>query len=399
MAEFGELPAPPQEKLGESNATRERERTSIFRWLRDRGLLIYMTAALSAATPFKHERIEAAEIPPGATWMEGIQTLRNGVFSDKVETQGTFYIDNQTHRGKWIFGKEGIPTRVEIKTTDVADAVEAELSGVPTQSITICGLHTHPLSAEAMGFFSEESRNIRNGKHSVSLPPSGTDIDLSNMYEWEAAIKKFREKGVIAEARQGVVDAAGITYHRPIKEQDIKQEFPEHFAELEQRKAISREWEEAVTPAVDNLDTATVNKLHKLIPMPYERYVRLYKGSYSEQEETAFKRRDIKERFMKGRSMDDIAAVLFAENPKTQQLQENYMTLVVDKAARDYNLFVEARLDWIKTSMAVSPEQLTSTKEYTKLREAYARNAAYIRFVPHQKIPDETPCAGTDYKP
>src|SRR5207248_6011501 len=39
-------PAPPQEKSGESVATRERERTSIFRWLRDRGLLIYMTAAL-----------------------------------------------------------------------------------------------------------------------------------------------------------------------------------------------------------------------------------------------------------------------------------------------------------------------------------------------------------------
>jgi hypothetical protein len=57
----------PQEKSGESEATREGERTSIFRWLRDRGLLIYMTAALSVATPFKHERLEAAEIPSGST--------------------------------------------------------------------------------------------------------------------------------------------------------------------------------------------------------------------------------------------------------------------------------------------------------------------------------------------
>src|SRR5438309_1577016 len=94
--------ARPGEKARESEATGERERSSIFRWLKDRGLLIYLTAALSTAAPLKHERLEAAEIPPGATWMEGIQTLRNGILSDKVETQGTFYIDNQTCRGKWI---------------------------------------------------------------------------------------------------------------------------------------------------------------------------------------------------------------------------------------------------------------------------------------------------------
>jgi hypothetical protein len=268
MTAFSELPAPPQKKPGEAEAAREQERTSTFRWLRDRMVLIYMTAALSAATPFKHERMEAAEIPPGATWMEGIETLRKGILSDKIETQGTFYIDNQTHRGKWIFGKEGELNRVEFTVKDIEKAVEAKLSAEPTQSITICGLHTHPLSAgESTDIIStiistEEWRNVREGKHSVSLPPSGTDIDLSNMYEWEAAINKFREKGVAAEVRQGVVDAAGITYYRPIKEQDVKQGFPEYFAELEQRKAISREWEEAVAPAVDNLDTAIVNKLH-----------------------------------------------------------------------------------------------------------------------------------------
>jgi hypothetical protein len=96
VTELGEIPARPVEKPQDSEATREPERSSVFRWLRDRGLLIYMTAALSAATPFKHERIEAAEIPRGATWMEGIQTLREGILSDKVETQGTFYIDNPT---------------------------------------------------------------------------------------------------------------------------------------------------------------------------------------------------------------------------------------------------------------------------------------------------------------
>jgi hypothetical protein len=133
--------------------------------------------------------------------------------------------------------------------------------------------------------------------------------------------------------------------------------------------------------------------------MPYERYVRLYKVLYSEQEETAFKRRDIKERLIEGRSMDDIAPVLFADNPKGQKLKHDFETQVVDKAARDRDILVETRLDWIKTSMTVSPEQLPATKEYAKLLEAYARKTAYIRFVPRQKVPDEPPCAGTDYKP
>ena len=91
--------------------------------------------------------------------------------------------------------------------------------------------------------------------------------------------------------------------------------------------------------------------------------------------------------------------MLFAGNPTAQKLQEDLMTLVVDKAAQDQVVLHETRLDWIKTSMSISPEQLPSTKEYPKLREAYARNAAYIRFVPHQNIPNEPPCAGTDYKP
>jgi hypothetical protein len=146
MTEFSELPAPSQEKSGESNETREREHTSIFHWLRDRGLLIYMTAALSAATPFKHERLEAADVPPRASWTEGIETLRSGALSDKVETQGTFYIDNQSHRGKWIFGKEGKQTQVEHDTKDIEKAVETEVSKAPTQSVTVCSLHTHTLS-------------------------------------------------------------------------------------------------------------------------------------------------------------------------------------------------------------------------------------------------------------
>jgi hypothetical protein len=280
-----------------------------------------MTAALSAATPFEHERLEAAEIPPGSTWIEGIQTFHKGVLSDKAETMGVYYFDNQTRRGNWVFRKEGERTQVEAKTKDIEKVVEVELLTFPTQSITICGLHTHPVSAgETTDILStiisaKKWQSIREGKYSISIPPSASDISQSWIYEWEAALKKFREKGVTAEARLGVVDAAGITYYREINEQDLRQEFPDYFAELQQRKAISDEWAETVTPLVDNLDTITVNQLHTQIPMPYERYVRLYEGLSLEQEKTAFKRQDIKEAIISGKWTEEIAlpSIRFSE--------------------------------------------------------------------------------------
>jgi hypothetical protein len=405
VTESGVFPAQPVEKSRESGATRERERTSLFRWLRDRGLLIYMTAALSAAAPFKHERMEAAEIPPGANWMEGIETLHKGVLSDKVETQGTFYINNQTHREKWIFGKEGDHRQVEYATKDIEKAVDVELSETPTHSVTICSLHTHLLSiGESQGRISEEqSRNVREGKHSVSFPPSGFDfggdIGLPNIESWGAAFEEFRGKGGTVEVRQGVVDAAGITYHRPINEQDLKQEFPEYFAELEQRKTIVREWEKATSALLRTLNDETLDVFHRQTKDSGKYDTELFATSdaYAKR---VWKRLDLEKVLRGGEDgWKDIARVLFAGNPKAQKLQEELITLVVDKAVRDQVVLDETRLDWIKTSMTVAPEQLPSTKEYTELREAYARNATYIRFVPHKKVSDEPSCAGTDYKP
>jgi hypothetical protein len=404
VTELGEIPARPVEKFRASEATREPDRTSIFRWLRDRGLLIYITAALSAATPFKHERMEAAEIPPGATWMEGVETLRNGVFSDKVETQGTFYIENQTHRGKWIFGKEGELASVPYIGTDIEGPVERELSSHPTQDITVCGLHTHPLRAgEAMGWLSaEESRNVREGKHSISIPPSGSGAEVNgDISLWltgiiESTLKKLRQKEVRVEARQGVVDAAGITYYRPIKDEDLKQEYPGIIAEVEHKRAVLREWEEAINHAVDNLDAATVNKLHGVIPMDSERYQRLYTGSYSVLEEQEFERGDIKEALISGSWIDAIAPVLFEGNPKGQKLQHAFKKEVLDKRRSDMGILYEARVAFGIISKTIAPEQLTSTPEYTKLREAYALNGSKIRFVPHTQVPNEPPCAGTD---
>ena len=161
---------------------------------------------------------------------------------------------------------------------------------------------------------------------------------------------------------------------------------------------ILQEWEKTIDSLLTNLDDATLDQLHRHTKESgkYDRgeYVTLGDASFRR----ALKRQDLKFALREGDGIE-VARVLFLSHPKAQKLQENLMTLVVDKAARDRVFLDEVKHEWIKTSMTVSPEQLLSTKEYKKLREAYARNAAYIRFVPHQKVPDEPPCTGTDYKP
>jgi hypothetical protein len=408
MTEAGDIPAPPQEKSEVPKATWENDKTSVFQWLRDRGLLIYMTAALSTTTPFKHERIEAAEIPSGATWTQGIEKLHNGVMFDNVETHATFYLDNQDNRGKWIFGKEGALQQVSHTTTDIKEAIDREILLEPTKSATVCEVHTHPLSAgEVVHFISDEDiRNIREGKHSVSFPPSGFAVD-GDISLWEQAkltskLEKFKNQGVTVEVRKGVVDAAGITYHRPIKDTDLKQEFPEYFAEVGRRREIYRSWEEVINPLVQNLDLETIDRLHRLTSEggeydPSKSFD--YSKHFSKEQIAGFKRRDLLASLRGGKGNLEIAGVLLHDNPKAQKHQEELMTHVINNADRDMLILNEARDEWIKISKSAPPEQLTSTKEYLELREAFARNAAYIRFVPHQNIPTEPPCAGTDYKP
>jgi hypothetical protein len=58
----------------------------------------------------------------------------------------------------------------------------------------------------------------------------------------------------------------------------------------------------------------------------------------------------------------EIAPALVVGNSKAQRTLENFMAQVVDKANRDLDFFEEAGINWIKTSMTVSPEQLTSTE-------------------------------------
>ena len=111
------------------------------------------------------------------------------------------------------------------------------------------------------------------------------------------------------------------------------------------------------------------------------------------------KREDLRSALEGGKGGNEIAQVLLANNTKERNLHNFLMTEVIEHAQNDQNTLNEAMLAWIKTSMAVDPVQLPSTVEYTKLREAYASNGTYTRFVSHQKLADEPPCAGTDYKP
>lgn len=367
--------------------------------------MIYMAATLAAGTPFKHERLEAAEIPETASWSEGIKILENGALSDAVETSATLYIDDKAKREKWIFGKEGEVDEVKYKTTDIVAGVERELTTHPSQSIALCKLHTHTLSGgEYVSFINEEERrNIREGKHSASFPPSGyamsDDISLFKYAKLHTALDNIRKKGVAVETRNGVVDPAGITYHRIAFDEDLKKEFPHYFAEVEQLRAVGNEWEKAIKLALENLDAETLDRLHRLTEKAGMYDQGIYKD-FPPERIAGLKRTDLEMALItEGKGSEEISRALVAGKADLQRLYDDFVRLVLGSSDRDQKLLYQARRDWIRTSMSVSPQQLTSTKEYGNLREAFARNAAYIRFVPHSQVPNEPPCAGTDYKP
>jgi hypothetical protein len=269
--------------------------------------------------------------------------------------------------------------------------------------LTVGELHTHPLSAgEAVGFISaEEADNVRTGKHSAAMPPSGFsmggDISLWDYSKLQTSLHEFAKKGISVEILKGVVDAAGITYFRPTSEEDIKREFPAYFAELEQRRAIISDWQETVTPLISGLDEATLNELHQFT-REKGKYDHSAYRAMDKKIVTEFMQGDLESALHGGQGEEQIAQKLFNDNPKAQKLQDDLKTRVITAKENDETILDEARLEWIKTSLYVPPEQLSSTKAYAKLREAYARNMAYIRFVPHSQVPNEPPCAGTDFK-
>lgn len=394
----------------ESFESVELERTSIFHWLRERGFMIYMAATLSSGIPFKHERLEAAEIPPTATWSEGIKVLENGTLNDEVETAATFYIDNQTKRKKWISSKEGEATVVVTKPIDLAKDIKNEIEFHPTQSITLCDLHTHPLRAgEFENIISKEKRrSVQEAKHSVSFPPSGYagggDIGIG-LEEW--AIKS-ENKGVSFEFRSGVVDPAGITYHRRIDPDELMQELPHFQAELEQRAVISKEWYDHIKSVVRSLDETIINRLHGFIIADAEYNEFLEREFTPEKRATEdFKRWTLERKrsrledalfYQERKGAHEITEAIIAHNLDLRKIHDKYVQLVINAYKRDMEILDQARLAWTKTSMRVPPEKMVQTEVYHKLRKAYARQMTHIRFVPHSEVPNEPPCAGPDYK-
>ncbi len=396
--ESGEAPI-PQQKTEEAEVSQQQERRSVFRWLRNRGLLIYMTAALAAVAPFKHERMEAAEIPPNATWSEGIDVLHKGALSDRYESYGLFDIDNQDKRSTWIIRKEGKFDYVDIGPETIAVTAEREIAGKYESSVTLCDIHNHILDFARYDrrVSDKEFMNIQQGKQAVSIAPSGDEWEYGDVsplrYEAiDSALDKITNKGVAVEIRFGVVDPAGIMYYRAINDQELEQEYPDHYQDIQQGRALRRVWDETIKPILDKPDAAKLNELHNRFFLQDEYKNR--QGSVLEILE--LKQQDIITRLLTGGlGYEDILRELLADR---QKLQEDFKAMVTMRN-KDISAISNARVNWTIKSLGVSPEELTSTKEYSELREAYTRNGTKIRFVPHSKVADEPPCAGTDYKP
>jgi hypothetical protein len=255
---LGELPSPTKKESGEAEAAVEERSGGNSHLLGRRSFISLMAAGgLSLLAPLERRGLEAAEIPKGATWIEGIRILGKGAKLDNGETHYTYYLDKQNHREKWIFGKKGELRKVQYLLSDIEGAVNREIESAPTQSIKNGIFHLHDLSSAVDNgdLTKEEARNIKAGKGSISFPPSDLDIDSWKAKNLETLAKRFAERGITVDYCTGVIDLAGIWYYRRANEQEL----PDYYEQRKRRREIRFAWEDTVSPALRRLDSATLD--------------------------------------------------------------------------------------------------------------------------------------------
>ena len=373
----------------------------ILQWLREKKLMTYLVGGLSFASAYEHKPASAAEIPPDANFYQGITALQDQAIHGTNEVGATFFIREGAEHGEWPHQKIGGRTQVTVNLKNISGAILDSLPKDRDESIKlrICQFHTHPIAAGIkVGIITQQDANaIKSGVHTVALPPSGSDISLFNAANINFSLKKkLEEANTTVQINKGVVDSAGITYHRIITEEDRTKHFPQYAAEVNDKRKFFDRWELAIRNFLASLDDAALNKMHALTEEK-NKYVQgtlYYKRLFNEIRR--FKEGDIYIKLMTNTKDGDELMQLISAHPDVVELQAEMNNWTIKDAA-EREKFKTARAEWRKLSMTMEADKLRNTPTYKNLQEAYARAGAMIRFVPHTEVANEPPCAGVDY--
>lgn len=170
---------------------------------------ILKAGLIAASLLGAHDKLEAADIPPNATWEDGVTELRRSVMKEPVEYAAAAAA---FHNGSTIWPRtlrgdiDGVLADYRNMIRELAEHARGE----PIQNF--CDIHTHSVASIRHEF------GIRNAAGLAYAPPSAADAFVVTKGGRQETIPRFaRAHGLqIQSVTAAVFDPRGVWYYRTL---------------------------------------------------------------------------------------------------------------------------------------------------------------------------------------
>jgi hypothetical protein len=335
---------------------------------------------------YEHGPSKAAEIPPEASWTQGSEELRRRALEEQIEF-ATTYIGFVDGSSGWLTPVSGDDRSVERNTESMIEDTLQLAKG--KQIKNVCKSHTHPAKAF-------EKISGVTGASMPYMPPSRADVDLRIDLPTMRYAQAFADQGLTYQSvYNAVFEPHGVWYFREQTDDDLQQIDPQQYELVMKNRHLYEQisdFKQEISLWVKEIPSRDIAKELANIGLPDEGYKL---------------------------NIETVAALLTL---RTNETTPQFIAAVVPENRRArYKEIQESLGEWDRLS-AMRAEQ-TDPKRLGTLLDTFRKNSlttnfnfnaeylklqsdvyshgwnAKVRFVPYEKLANEPPCAGPDYKP
>lgn len=215
---------------------------------------VMLAGALSI---FPNENVEAMEMPPKATWSQGIEAAHESVMNGEVEYGFTFIkMPGASERSFWPTMTKGGQYSVQNNSEAIAIGLSEKLKSGKVEKI--CFGHSHPM-------WKQFSNQFKEGDYRWKTLPNPPSVhDIKSMHE---IIQTTSELGTAEQSLTFfVVDPRGVWYFSPSKSEksaEVIQDFIENDIPPGSEKKFSefsRLFQDNLNPETDIRLTPSYNE-------------------------------------------------------------------------------------------------------------------------------------------
>src|SRR3989344_3367061 len=178
-----------------------------------------LKAGLVAAqllNPLAHSKLEAAEIPPNATWEQGVTELRRSVMQEPVEDDATS-LTFRDGKHRWMKTGAGEATIVRSNYRIMVSDLSVLVGKEPIANL--CDAHTHAVASIATAF----KIPLSDSKRAYAPPGYGDTFVVSRGGRSDEIPEIALKAGIqIDTITATVFDPRGIWYYRTLSDNERK---------------------------------------------------------------------------------------------------------------------------------------------------------------------------------